>query len=216
MSSILPARVSQDRIPTLYRRIAPVYDLWAGLTESRARKRSLSAAGVVNGQAVLEVAVGTGLLFRELLKANPDGTNVGLDLTEAMLAKARAKAEAIEGARFELVTGSALALPFDDASFDVIINNYMFDLLPEADFATVLSEMKRVLRPGGRLVLVNMTTGNNPWEWVYRLSPGLLGGCRGVRLEPFVRDAGFVGVTREELSQLGFASELVTARKPAD
>lgn len=94
----------------------------------------------------------------------------------------------------------------------------MFDLLPEEDFPRVLAEFRRVLRPGGRLVLVNMTKGERPQhrlaEAVHRFNPALMGGCRGVALEPFVRAAGFEVVRREVAVQLTFPSEIISASRP--
>ena len=211
-----PARVATAQVAKIYERIAPMYDGWAWLTERKARKLAVERAAVRDGESVLEVAVGTGLMFRELLVRNPSGKTVGVDLTEGMLARAKDKAQAFPAEHWELSVGDARTLPYADATFDLIVNNYMFDLLPESEFASVLGEFRRVLKPGGRLVLVNMATASplNLWEIVYRVRPSLLGGCRGVQLEPFVHAAGFQKVQRETLSQLGFHSELVTARRP--
>ena len=62
------------------------------MTETRTRRQSLQLANIKNGEAILEVAPGTGITFREILKANPDGRNVGVDITPAMLEKGRLKA----------------------------------------------------------------------------------------------------------------------------
>ncbi|NIV98777.1 methyltransferase domain-containing protein, partial [Candidatus Saccharibacteria bacterium] len=59
------------------------------LTESRARNRALELAEIQNGQKILEVAVGTGLAFYEIVKRNPDGTNIGIDISAGMLEKAQ-------------------------------------------------------------------------------------------------------------------------------
>ena len=208
------ARLNKIEVVQVYSRIAWFYDAWGNLAESRARRRALELAGVRNGEAVLEVAVGTGLTFRELLKANPDGQNHGVDLTEAMLAKARDKVRD-SGARYDLSVGDAYDLRFAHATFDVLMNNYMFDLLPEPDFERVLTQFRRVLKPNGRLVLVNMTQGERfhqrLYETIYRINPGWMGGCRGVRLSEAIRRVGFRNVTREMISQVGFPSEILTA-----
>jgi ubiquinone/menaquinone biosynthesis C-methylase UbiE len=213
--SMIEARVPQDAIAGVYARIAWIYDAWALLTETRARRLCLERARVVDGERVLEVAVGTGLAFRELVQANPSGLTEGVDLTDAMLAHARRKVASLPG-RHRLRVGDAHRLDFPDGAFDLLVNNYMFDLLPEADFEPVLREFHRVLASGGRLVLVNMATSarmsHRVYESIYRLHPPLLGGCRGVELAPFVQRAGFFDVRTERLTQLGFASELVTAR----
>ncbi len=113
--------------------------------------------------------------------------------------------------------GDAYQLDYPDDSFDVLVNNYMFDLLPEGDFPVVLAEFHRLLRPGGRLAMVNMTHGerwyNGIWPRIYRINPALLGGCRGVSLLPGVEAAGFVNARREYLSQMTFPSEVVCGEK---
>jgi ubiquinone/menaquinone biosynthesis C-methylase UbiE len=210
---MLEARVQQGGVADLYRKIAPVYDLWARLTESRARDRCLELARIRDGEAVLEVAVGTGLAFERILRANPAGRNEGIDLTDAMLERARRRAAATGATQYRLRPGDARALDFGEAEFDVLVNNYLFDLLPEADFATVLREFRRVLRPGGRLVVVNMTRGrrwyHGVWERIYRINPAWLGGCRGVEVAPAMAASGFARIRREELSQMTFPSEIV-------
>jgi ubiquinone/menaquinone biosynthesis C-methylase UbiE len=215
---MLDAHIDKNRIPDIYRRIAPSYDLWAWLTESKARDRCLELAAIQDGESVLEVAVGTGLAFDKILKSNPSGQNEGIDLTEAMLDRAERRAVRTGLDNYRLRIGDAYDLDFPDDVFDVLVNNYMFDLLPQQDFATVLDEFKRVLRPGGRLAMVNMTKGkrwyNGIWERIYRLNPGLLGGCRGVELVPQLEACGFIETRREYFSQMTFPSEVVCGLAP--
>ena len=214
----LHTRLDKTGIRRLYGRLAAGYDRWGDLTESRARKRCLELAAIRNGESVLEVAVGTGVLFEQILRINPDGRNEGVDLTQEMLERARARAEKTGAGHYALKVGDAYALEYADASFDVVLNNYMFDLIPEKDFPLVLGEFKRVLRPGGRLVLANMTRGGFLfrclWEGLYRINPAWLGGCRPVSLAPYVEAAGFTGVRREYIRQWLFPSEVLYARKP--
>ena len=94
----------------------------------------------------------------------------------------------------------------------------MFDLLPEDDFETILKEFKRVLRPGGRLVMVNMTRCerwyNAIWESLYLINPAWMGGCRGVYMLPYLRSLGFTNLKREFISQMTFPSEVIYGEKP--
>lgn len=214
----LDARVEQEKIGPLYDRIAPIYDLWGKLTESRARERAIELAGIVNGQTVLEVAVGTGLAFSEIVKRNPDGTNRGVDLSAGMLAKARKRLRDLPSSTYSLQVGSAFQLDLPDESVDLLVNNYMFDLIPFGDMARVLREFKRVLRSGGRLVLVNMTEGerfgSRLYDWVYSVSPRTMGGCRGVNLASRLEEQGFRVVTREYHQQMLFPSEVILSQKP--
>ena len=217
-STTLPARVAQTDVPGVYKATAPVYDLWGRLTETKARQRCLEVAQIRDGEAVLEIAVGTGLTFAEILKQNPTGRNEGIDLTPAMLERAKRKAAQTGRQNYQLRVGDAYHLEFEDSTFDVVVNNFMFDLLPEKDFPVVLAEFKRVLRPGGRLVLVNMAKGehwyNGVWETIYQINPAWLGGCRGVALLNEVRALGFQDTHRESLSQMTFPAEIVWGVKP--
>ncbi len=215
---MLDAELEKSRVSEIYRRLAPSYDLWAWLTESKARDLCLEMAAIQNGEAVLEVAAGTGLAFERILRSNPSGRNEGIDLTEAMLMRADRRAAKTGLDNYRLRVGDAYKLDFPDDSFDVLINNYMFDLLPQQDFLTVLEEFKRVLRPGGRLAMVNMTKGerwfNGVWDRIYRINPALLGGCRGVSLLPQIEVCGFKHTTREYVSQMTFPSEIVYGVAP--
>ena len=102
----LPAGVSQRDVGQLYDRLARAYDVWGRATESRARARSLEQADVRNGEHVLEVAVGTGLAFVEIVRRNPEGRNVGIDLSEGMLSRACRRVRAAGYRNFELSVGS--------------------------------------------------------------------------------------------------------------
>lgn len=108
--------------------------------------RLVAFAEVRAGQEVLDVACGTGVVA---VTAAVRGARVrGLDLTPALLAHARENAE-IAGAPIEFVEGDAEALPYADGSFDVVLSQFGHMFAPRPELA--LSEMLRVLRPGGRL-----------------------------------------------------------------
>ena len=209
------ARVSQSEAAALYDRLAGVYDLWGHLTESRARDRALELADIRPGQHVLEVAVGTGLAFVQVARKNPEGRNVGIDISSGMLAKAKRRLEQAGLTHYELSVGSALAIAEEDHSFDVLLNNYMFDLLAEPDWTQAIAEFRRVLKPDGKLVLANMTLGEAPgsgiYEKLYRLSPSLMGGCRGVRMSQTLERDGFSVHLREYVQQMLFPSEVILA-----
>jgi len=105
----------------------------------------------------------------------------------------------------------------DDLSVDILFNNYMFDLIPFDQMDTVINEFARVLKPGGKLVLVNMTKaeqfGAGLYERSYRISPTLMGGCRGVKLSNLLTKHGFKVEIREYVQQMLFPSEVILATK---
>jgi len=212
----LEARVSQNEIAFVYDNLSGIYDIWGKLTESRARNRAIELAAIEDGQQVLEVAVGTGLAFYEIVKRNSHGLNVGIDLSPGMLRKAKKRLSTLLGANYSLRTGTAFDLEIATGSIDLLVNNYMFDLISYEDMDKVLLEFKRVLQPGGRLVLVNMTRGerfgSGLYDLIYRLSPKTMGGCRGVRLSEKLKQHGFNIEVREYHQQLLFPSEVILAR----
>ena len=105
---ILPARVEKRHIPNMYRWIAPTHDWLAVLVEARARHRGIEKAEIKDGQVILEVAVGTGLSFKELLKLNPSGHNTGVDLTPAMLKRAKHRAHKSRAGKLYAYTGRCI------------------------------------------------------------------------------------------------------------
>ena len=215
---VLEAKDPPERVPRIYTRLAPVYEAWARATESKARRRVLELASVRPGEDVLEVATGTGVQLVRLARANPGGRTVGVEISEGMLAQTRRRLEdAGLAGDVEVIEGSALELPIADESFDLIVNGYMLDLLPRDDIPRALAEFKRVLRPGGRLVLSNMTKGERRrhriWDWAYERGVVVTANCRGVLAAPVLRELDFTGVSREYLSQMLFPTEIVTAQK---
>lgn len=211
----MDARVPQGEVPSLYDRLSRSYDLWGRLAESRARSRAIELAAVEDGQAILEVAVGTGLAFFELVKHNPTGTNLGVDLSPGMLSRATRRLAGVGHTNYSLGVGDAFALDIVDSSIDTLVNNYMFDLIPFEDMDRILAEFRRVLKPEGKLVLVNMTAsetlGARIYSWVYRRFPRAIGGCRGVRLAGKLEQQGFRIEIREVYQQLLFPSEVILA-----
>ena len=214
---VLDARIKQEKIGSVYDKIAPIYDFWGMFTESKARNRAIELAEIKDGQSILEVAVGTGLAFYEIIKRNPNGTNTGIDLSKGMLAKARKRASKLSAANYSLNVGSAFNLNTEDESIDILVNNYMFDLIPFEDMAKILEEFKRVLKKDGKLILVNMTEGerfgSKLYDLVYKISPRAMGGCRGVKLTDRLKKHDFNVEIREYYQQFLFPSEVILARK---
>jgi arsenite methyltransferase len=124
-----------------------------------------SFAGVANpfslgalrpGEAVLDIGCGAGmdtLIAAQMV--GPSGTVTGIDMTPAMAAKARRSVAEMGLTTVTIVEGSAEELPFPDAAFDVVISNGVIDLIPDKD--AVFSEIARVLRPGGRIQVADVT-----------------------------------------------------------
>ncbi|MDP9135760.1 MAG: ubiquinone/menaquinone biosynthesis methyltransferase [Actinomycetota bacterium] len=158
----------EQQVEAMFDRVARYYDLInsvmsAGLHHAW-RARAADIAKVGPGDRVLDVAAGTGDLTIELSKrVGPDGEVVGVDISEGMLALAREKAP---GIRFE--QGSALDLPYADAEFAAATTG--FAARNFSDLSRGLAEMRRVVRPGGRVVVLDFTTPTRPpLSWFFQL-----------------------------------------------
>jgi len=105
----------------------------------------------------------------------------------------------------------------DNHTVDILFNNYMFDLIPFNQMGSIIDEFFRVLKPGGKLVLVNMTKaerfGAGLYERIYRIYPLVMGGCRGVKQNNLLTEYGFKVITRKYVQQMLFPSEVILATK---
>jgi demethylmenaquinone methyltransferase/2-methoxy-6-polyprenyl-1,4-benzoquinol methylase len=163
-------RLPAGEVRAMFDRIAPRYDLLnrvmtAGL-DGRWRESAAAAADLAAGDAALDVCTGTGdLAFALARRVTPSGRVVGLDFAEAMLAQAREKA-GVRGVDARFVQGDALALPFGDDEFDAA--TVAFGIRNVADLDAGLAEMARVVRPGGRVVILEITAPRR-LRWFYDL-----------------------------------------------
>jgi demethylmenaquinone methyltransferase / 2-methoxy-6-polyprenyl-1,4-benzoquinol methylase len=161
--SVQSRRLEADAVRTMFDRIAPVYDamnrlMTAGLDR---RWRRLTARAVVRpGDRVLDVCCGTGELA--VACAAEGGRVTGLDFSERMLERARRKSGAVEW-----VAGDAVALPFGVEEFDAATVGFGVRNVPELERA--LAELRRVLRPGGRLAILEITRPRGLLAPFYRL-----------------------------------------------
>jgi demethylmenaquinone methyltransferase/2-methoxy-6-polyprenyl-1,4-benzoquinol methylase len=152
-----------EGVQTMFDRIAPVYDVMnrlmtAGLDQ---RWRRLTVGSVVSpGDRVLDACCGTGDLAVAAREAG--ATVTGLDFSARMLERARRKDPTIEW-----VQGDVLRLPFEDGSFDAATVG--FGVRNVADLGAALGELRRVLRPGGRLGILEITRPRGPLRVFYRL-----------------------------------------------
>jgi demethylmenaquinone methyltransferase/2-methoxy-6-polyprenyl-1,4-benzoquinol methylase len=155
--------LEEPQVREMFDGIAGVYDrlnsvMTAGM-HHRWRQRAADLAAVGPGDRVLDVATGTGDLALELAsRVTPGGAVVACDFSEEMLEHARAKAAGVAGVRFE--SANALELPYGDDEFAAATVG--FGIRNFADLDRGLAEMIRVVRPGGHVVVLEMTTPRRP------------------------------------------------------
>jgi demethylmenaquinone methyltransferase / 2-methoxy-6-polyprenyl-1,4-benzoquinol methylase len=166
MASTSPGGLDEPQVRAMFDRIAGLYDrmnsvMTAGLHHDW-RRRAADLAELSPGGRALDVATGTGDLALELAtRVGEDGEVVGVDFSERMLELARAKAAASpRGAILRFESGNALALEYPDDEFDAATVG--FGARNFSDLGRGLSEMTRVVRPGGHVVVLEITAPRRP------------------------------------------------------
>ena len=149
--------VESDFVERVYERLASVYDLTFGPTLHPGRLHARERMVIASGDRILEVGVGTGINA----SLYPSHCHVtGIDLSTSMLDKARERV-ARQGLRnIRLLEMDAAALTFADNSFDIVYAPYLVSVVP--DPVHVVKEMRRVCRPGGRIIILNHFRSANP------------------------------------------------------
>jgi demethylmenaquinone methyltransferase/2-methoxy-6-polyprenyl-1,4-benzoquinol methylase len=172
------------------------------------------------GEHILEIGPGTGWALVQLAEAvGPTGRVSALDLSPGMLAVARERtARARLGYRTELCLGDAARLPYSDSSFDGVFMSFVLELFDTPEIPVVLSEVRRVLRPGGRSAVVALSNKGDSlsrrlYEWGHGQFPRLLD-CRPIDAEGSIHVSG-LAVEQARLASIeGLPVEIVLARRP--
>jgi phosphatidylethanolamine/phosphatidyl-N-methylethanolamine N-methyltransferase len=151
------AAVEQDFVENVYDKLAKVYDLFFGPTLHPGRLQAIERMNIQPGERVLEVGVGTGINL-SLYPRQADVT--GIDFSSSMLEKARERAARPDAAPVRLLQMDAAAMRFADDSFDIVYAPYLISVVP--DPVKVAQDMRRVCRPGGRIIFLNHFLSPNP------------------------------------------------------
>lgn len=213
----LERKLEKNKTKTTYSKVVWFYDLWSWLTERKTHKYVIKLSEIKDGETILEVACGTGAVFEQIVKKNPNGENMGIDLSPEMLHKAIRRLKKAKFYNFQLEKGDVLQLDYEDNKFDLIVNNFMVDLMPFDTFDQIAEEFYRLTRPNGRVVISTFSFGkkkiNKFWFWVAKKFPEILTGCRPVSFKDNLIKAGFEIEKSIEISQNTFPSEIIKARK---
>ncbi|MEJ2085879.1 MAG: methyltransferase domain-containing protein [Acidobacteriota bacterium] len=194
-----------------YDRISKVYDTLSDSSEQEARSRGLEMLAVESGERVLEIGFGTGHSLVELAHAAGSAGEVhGVDISEGMLEMAgrRVRDEGVAD-RVELRIGAVPPLPYPDGCFDVVTLSFTLELFGQDLIDEVLAEVRRVLRPEGRLGVVAMSVppGNErdslierAYKWMHRHFPHIVD-CRPIDAVQVLEQAGFT-IDRQEITTI--------------
>lgn len=159
------APMDADDVRAAYKRQAATYDSFFGVASRHARRAAVAAVNQANGEQVLEVGVGTGLAL-PLYGAGKRVT--GIDLSADMLVKARSRVSALGLRNIEaLLEMDAQATSFEAQTFDIAVAMFVASVVPQP--RALLAELKRVVKPGGTIFLVNhFARDGGPLGWIER------------------------------------------------
>lgn len=207
---------SKTQARASYDRMSRSYDLFAGAFEKKLRNLALARLGVVRGEAVLEIGFGTGHCLAHLAEAvGAAGRVCGVDISSGMLEVSRRRLErAGVSARVALHCGDATELPYADGEFDAVFMSFTLELFDTPDIPIVLGEIKRVLKPNGRLGVVSLSREDGTprmlrvYEWLHQRLPQLVD-CRPIYVEQVLLDSGFKLTHSEEEKLWGLPAKIV-------
>lgn len=206
------------RTRRVYDHLAAVYPLSTMFFHSRAHRCALDASGIRNGMRVLEVATGSGEMFRRLVRVNEAGATIGVDLSPNMAARTqRVARRKFPRASAHCQAVDARQMPFRGESFDAIFCCYLLELLSGEDIVQTLREFRRVLRDRGNLTLVligqNTPVFNAVYKVVGRVAPAFWGRQVEERVPELIETARFEIVQDRGVKQGFYPSRVLVARK---
>ena len=218
---ILPVSRTKDEAKQFYNRISRVYGYLTGPFERKYAERAVRNLSVQEGETVLEIGFGPGYCLRQIAESvGKTGKAYGIDISSGMLEVARRrleKAGLID--RVELYCGDAANTPYSDNTFDAVFMSYTLELFDTPEIPVVLQEVKRVLKPDGRLGIAGMSKANGNskflklYEWLHQKWPKYFD-CRPIYVEQSIEDSGYKIVEKEKVKLLGILPiEIVVAMK---
>ncbi|MFN7936062.1 MAG: class I SAM-dependent methyltransferase [Bryobacteraceae bacterium] len=213
----LPVTIA-ERTKKVYDRLSSIYHFSTMFFHQRAHRCALEQSGIRDGMRVLEIATGSGEMFRRLVKANPRGTTIGLDLSPKMAARTQREVNRdYPSAHAHCQAVDARHLPFRGETFDAVICCYLLELLSQEDILHTLAEVRRVLRPSGTFTLVLIGENTELFNTFYHIGGTMVPAFWGRQVEnkvpAMLHDFDFRIEKDHTVRQTGYPSRVLTARK---
>jgi len=204
----------------VYDHLARVYPISTYFFHSKAHRCALELSGIRDGMRVLEVATGSGEMFRRLVWANPNGRTFGLDISPNMAARTQRQARReFPRASATCQAVDARMMPFREEMFDAVICCYLLELLSMNDILTALHEFRRVLKRRGTFTLVLIGQNTELFNQAYRvcgkLAPAFWGRQVEERVPEMIEATDFRIVRDRKVRQGFYPSRVLCARKDA-
>jgi len=217
---VLPVARTKEEAKRFYDKISRAYDYFTGTFERKHAERALECLSVKQGEAVLEIGFGSGHCLKRIVQSVSErGKTCGIDISAGMLEVTRRRlgeAQLIEGV--ELCCGDAAKLPYGNNAFDAVFVSFTLELFDTPEISEVLEEVKRVLRPTGRLGIASMSRESGKsaplrlYEWAHMKWPRYVD-CRPIYLEESLINAGYTIRSKRMTRMVGLPIEIIVATK---
>jgi len=217
---VLPVPRTKEEAKRFYDKISRAYDYFTGAFERKHAERALECLSINEGEAVLEIGFGSGHCLKRIVQSvGETGKVCGIDISAGMLEVTRrrlGKAQLID--RVGLCRGDAAKLPYSDNAFDAIFGSFTLELFDTPEISKVLEEVKRVLRPTGRLGIASMSRESGKsaplrlYEWAHKKWPRYVD-CRPIYLKESLINAGYRIRSKEMTRMVGLPIEIIVATK---
>ncbi|MCJ7733904.1 MAG: methyltransferase domain-containing protein [Anaerolineales bacterium] len=207
---------SEDAAEAFYTRLAPIYDFLAA-SEKKFVRMGLQLLDPQPGENILEIGFGTGYAQGLITAAVREGFSAGLDLSQGMARIALEKLRQSDHAgKAGLVCSNTLPIPFPTAYFEGVFSSFTLELFDSPQIPEVLQECRRVLKPGGRLVIVSLSK-DQPLGLMGRIYEEFhirypkIADCRPIPVKSLVENAGFTILETRENKMWGLPVMILVA-----
>lgn len=202
----------------MYDLVAGIYPASTYFFHSKAHRAALELSGLADGMRVLEIATGSGEMFRRLVGSNGSGHTLGIDLSPRMAAKTQRRVRTeYPSVRTHCHAVNARHLPFRDESFDAIFCCYLFELMGVEDTRGTLEEVRRVLRPKGMFTMILVGQDSEPFNKIYQLAGSVIPSFWGRQVEASmsatIESLDFTIVGDQSSRQSFYPSRVLCCRK---
>lgn len=219
---ILRVKATKEAIKESYGKISRLYATVEALVERGLRKKGLKLLAIQEGEMVLEIGFGTGFTLIELAKSIGEAGRVyGIDVTPEMveITKKRLEKEGLRD-KARVYEGDARNMPSEDSVFDAVYMASTLELFDTPDIPKILEEIKRVLKPSGRLGVVSMSREGHEdslflkfYEWLHKKIPKYVS-CRPIYVEDSIKEAGYKIVKAEEFMLVRLMPVKIVVARP--
>ena len=217
---VLPVPRTREEAKRTYDRISSYYDYLVGPFERKYAEMALEHLSIGKGETVLEIGFGTGHCLKRIVESvGPKGKTYGIDISTGMMkiSKKRLEKAGLED-RVKLFCGDAASLPFDDSTFNAVFMSFTLELFDTPEIPKVLEQIKRVLKPEGRLAVVSISKEDGEsiflrlYEWTHNKWPKYVD-CRPIYVEQSLIDAGYQIKSKEKVKIFRLPAEIIVAVK---